>query len=506
MPVSGGRVKQLPARWHILQRRFDSALEAHSAFRVSSPTDASIRRYLPWLVAVALFMENLDATIVNTAVPVMAESLRVEPLALKAVLTSYTLSLAVFIPISGWMADRFGTRKVFLQAVSLFTLGSLLCGISVNVPMLVASRILQGMGGAMMTPVGRIALVRTFPRSELLRTMNYVIIPALIGPMLGPFAGGLIVHWLHWRVIFFINLPFAAAGLWLVKRYMPDYIDRETPRLDRSGFLLFGAGIALLSYVLEVFGEHTLATGKLSLLTAAALLLLAFYGWHSQRTAKPVLSLWLFNTRTFRLSVIGGFVTRLGVGGMPFLLPLLYQIGLGYAPWQAGLLTMPAAAAAMLMKASSRPLLARFGHRTILIVNTLLIAVVITLFTRIGPGSSVWAILTLSFCQGFFMSLQFTSMNSLIYADVADRDASKASSIASTSQQLSLSFGVAFASLVAGWFLRGLDQTNAAQVVPALHEAFITMGIVTAVSSCTYWWLHRDDGNSVSNRKRPAAA
>lgn len=471
-----------------------------------TPSD-SVKRYLPWLVAVALFMEQLDATILNTAVPVMAAGLGVEPLALKAVLTSYTLSLAVFIPVSGWMADRFGTRRVFMWAVAVFTLGSLLCGLAVNVPMLVASRILQGMGGAMMMPVGRIALVRTFPRSDLLRTMNYVIIPALIGPMIGPFVGGLIVHWLHWRVIFFINLPFALAGLWLVKRYMPNYVDEHVPPLDRSGFLLFGAGIALLSYVLEVFGEHTMAVGKLTLLTIAALALLAAYGWHAKRTDKPVLSLWLFRIRTFRLSVIGGFVTRLGIGGMPFLLPLLYQIGLGYAPWQAGLLTMPTAAAAIVMKISSRPLLAWFGHRTILISNTLMIGVIISLFTLIGPGSPIWLILCLSLAQGFFMSLQFTSMNSLIYADVDDRDASKASSIASTSQQLSFSFGVAFASLVAGWFLRGLDQTNPIEVVPALHYAFMTMGLLVAISSISFWGLHRNDGNNVSNRTpRPATA
>lgn len=466
----------------------------------SPAPSVEIRRFLPWLVAVALFMENLDATIVNTAVPVMAQSLNVLPLALKAVLTSYTLSLAVFIPISGWMADKFGTRRVFLCAVWLFTIGSLLCGLSVNVPMLVASRILQGIGGAMMTPVARIALVRTFPRSELLRTMNYVIIPALIGPMVGPFAGGLIVHWLHWRMIFFVNLPFAAVGLWLVHRYMPEFHDEETPPLDWMGFVLFGAGIAMLSYVLEVFGEHNLAVQHLSLLTALALALLAAYGLHARRATAPVLALGLFKIRTFRLSVVGGFVTRLGVGGMPFLLPLLYQLGLGYEPWQAGLLTMPTAGAAMLMKVSSRPLLARLGHRSILITNTLLIGVVLLLFTQIGPGAPIWAILSLGFCQGFFMSLQFTSMNSLTYADVSDRDASKASSIASTAQQMSLSFGVASASLVAGWFLRGLNQSNPAEIVPALHKAFVTMGLLTMASSATFWGLHRNDGNNVSNR------
>lgn len=467
----------------------------------SAATPEQVRKYLPWLVAVALFMENLDATIVNTAVPVMADSLKVAPLALKAVLTSYTLSLAVFIPISGWMADRFGTKRVFTWAVGLFTLGSLFCGLAVNVPMLVAARVLQGIGGAMMTPVGRVALVRTFPRSELLRTMNFVIIPALIGPLLGPFAGGLIVHWLNWRMIFFLNLPFALGGFWLVQRYMPDYRKEDEPPLDWTGFLLFGAGIALLSHVLEVFGEHTLAAGRLGLLTAVAFGLLAAYGWHARRHPSPVLALRLFGVRTFRLSVVGGFVTRLGIGGMPFLLPLLYQLGLGYPAWQAGLLTMPTAAAAMLMKVSSGPLLARFGHRNILISNTLFSGVIVMLFALIGPGAPVWAILLLSFSQGFFMSLQFTSMNSLTYADVANPDASKASSIASTGQMLALSFGVAFASLVAGWFLRGLDQTNPAEVVPALHRAFITMGLLTMVSSLTFWGLHPDDGNNISNRR-----
>src|SRR3954467_9668005 len=203
---------------------------------------AETLRYLPWLVAVALFMENLDATIVNTAVPTMSAALGVQPLSLKAVLTSYTLSLAVFIPVSGWMADRFGTRRVFAAAVAIFTAGSLACGVSLNVPMLVASRILQGIGGAMMTPVGRLALVRTFPRSELMVAMNYVVVPALIGPLVGPFIGGLIVHWLPWRVIFLVNLPIGLLGLWMTRCYMPDFRQPDAPRLDFTGFFLFGAG------------------------------------------------------------------------------------------------------------------------------------------------------------------------------------------------------------------------------------------------------------------------
>ena len=424
-----------------------------SSFAEGSPELAVARRYVPWLVAVALFMENLDATIVNTAVPTMAANLGVAPLSLKAVLTSYTLSLAIFIPVSGWFADRFGTRRVFTTAIWLFLFGSLGCGLAPSVPLLVAARIVQGIGGAMMTPVGRLTLVRTFPRSEMLRTMNYVIIPALLGPLLGPFTGGLIVQFTTWRMIFFVNIPLALFGLWLTGRFMPDYRDEKVAPLDRVGFVLFCSGIGLLSYVLEVFGEHHHASGPVVALTAVSLLLLGAYAWHARRLAAPLLDLMLFKVRTFRLSVLGGFVTRLGFGGMPFLLPLLYQIGLGYPAWQAGLLTVPTALAAMGMKIISRPLLKRFGHRTILLSNTVLLGLTLMVFTQIDRSVPLIAILTLSFAQGFFASLQFTAMNSLVYADVDDEEASKASSISATAQQLSLSFGVAIGSLVAAWFL-----------------------------------------------------
>jgi EmrB/QacA subfamily drug resistance transporter len=430
----------------------------------------------------------------------MAASLGVAPLSLKAVLTSYTLSLAVFIPISGWCADRFGSKRVFAWAVTLFLIGSVLCGSALNVPFLVGARILQGIGGAMMTPVGRLALVRTYPRSELLQTMNFVIIPAMIGPLVGPFTGGMIVHFFPWRVIFFLNVPLALLGLWMIRRHMPDYRDEATPRLDRIGFLLFGTGVALLSYVLEVFGEHTLNAGPIAFLLITALVLLAGYGWHERHTETPVLELALFKVRSFRASVAGGFVTRLGFGGMPFLLPLLYQIGLGYPAWAAGLLTMPQAAAAMGMKVISRPILRRFGHRTILITNTVMVGLTMMMFTQINRGAPIWHILLISFSQGFFASLQFTSMNSLVYADISDRDASKASSISSTAQQLSLSFGVAIGSLLAGWFLGHVDQTDWHATVPALHKAFATLGIITIASSLTFWRLDPNDGNNVSNR------
>ena len=458
------------------------------------------KRYLPWIVAVALFMENLDATIVNTAVPTMSANLGVEPLSLKAVLTSYTLCLAVFIPISGWMADRFGTRRIFTWAVWLFTLGSLFCGLAMNIPMLVAARIMQGIGGSMMTPVGRLAIVRTFPKSEMLSAMNFVVIPALIGPLLGPLTGGLIVHWLPWRTIFLLNLPFGLFGLWLVSKYMPDYFDDKVAPLDRTGFLLFGGAIALLSYVLEIFGEHRLPLGPIALLFLAAVGMLLLYGWHERRTARPVIRLALFQTRTFNVAVLGGIVTRLGVGGMPFLIPLLYQIGMGYPAWQAGLLTMPQALAAITMKVMSKSLLERFGHRQILVTNTVCFGLTLAIFSLVGPGTPLWMILPLSFTQGFFSALQFTSMNTLVYADIQDRDASMANSIALTAQMMSWSFGVALASLCTAFYLGSAPQSDHLQFVEALHRSFLTMGILTIISSLSFWRLRANDGNTVSNR------
>src|SRR5206468_663493 len=292
------------------------------------------KSYLPWLVATALFMEQLDSTIVNTAIPSIAASLNVTPLSLKSVVTSYILSLAVGIPVSGWMADRFGTRRVFGSAIAVFTLASVLCGLSLSAPMMVFARLLQGMGGAMMMPVGRLAIIRTFPKNELLGAMNFVILPALIGPLLGPTVGGLIVHWLSWRVIFFVNVPVGLTALYLVLRHMPDYHGAEQRPLDVIGLILFSSGTAILSWLLEIFGEHTVDGVTILLMLGMSVALLTAYVWHARQHTYPLLRLSLFKVRTFRISVLGGFITRLGVGGLPFLLPLLYQLGLKLLPWQ----------------------------------------------------------------------------------------------------------------------------------------------------------------------------
>ena len=456
---------------------------------------------LPWLVAVAFFMQALDTTILNTAVPSIARALAVAPLSMKSVLSSYSLSLAVFIPISGWMANRFGTRRVFAGAIGLFALGSLLCGLSRNLHWLVAFRILQGCGGAMMVPVGRLTLVRTFPKSELVRAMSFVAIPSLVGPMLGPVAGGFITGYLHWSVIFFVNVPIGLAGLYLVYRYLPDYRSADAAPLDVAGLLLFSSGIALLSYVLEVFGEHRLSVPQIVMLLALSLLLLLGYGVRYQRTPYPLLRLGLFGVRTFRAAVSGSFFTRIAIGGVPFLFPLLYQVGLGYTPIESGLLMMPQALAAIGLKVFSPRILARFGYRAVLVSNTVMLGLLIGLFATIGASTPVWLIVLQAFAYGFFQSLQFTSMNTLVYADVSEEAAANASTIASTAQQLSMSFGIATASLVAAQFLPDRFHTNAGEMISGVHRAFLVLGAATVVSAVVFRSLRGGDGSAISQHR-----
>jgi EmrB/QacA subfamily drug resistance transporter len=465
-----------------------------------SPPSASAMRLLPWLVAVAFFMESLDTTILNTAVPAISEALKVAPLSMKSVLASYTLSLAVFIPISGWMADRFGTRRVFASAIGIFSLGSFLCGISNDIHLLVAFRVLQGCGGAMMVPVGRLTLVRSFAKSELVRAMSFVAIPALVGPMLGPIAGGLIVGYLHWRFIFFVNIPIGLVGLLMVYIHLPDYREKTHP-LDMVGLILFGSGIALLSYVLEIFGEHGLSSREILGLLAISLSLIVGYWLHARVTPFPLLQLSLFRIRTFAAAVSGGFFTRIGIGGVPFLLPLLYQVGLGFTPIQSGLLIMPQALAAMSTKFLLPRILHRLGYRGVLISNTIILGLLLFLFATIGLRTPIWVIVLQAFCYGAFTSLQYTSMNTLVYADITDPDTSNASSIASTMQQMSISFGVATAGLAAAFFVPDRFHASQAQMIHGIHEALLALGALTIVSTIVFSNLKSGDGGNVSQQK-----
>ena len=477
-----------------------SLIPGEPAIRGPLPPSTA-KSLVPWLVAVAFFMESMDTTILNTAIPAIAAALHVTVLNMKAVMASYTLSLAVFIPISGWMADRFGTRRVFAAAIGVFTLGSFLCGISTSIQVLVLCRVLQGIGGSMMVPVGRLTLVRAFEKSELVRTMSFVTIPALIGPMFGPMAGGLIVRYLHWRYIFFLNLPIGVLGLLMVYLHLPDYKEEHTHPLDTVGLVLFGSGIALLSYVLEVFGEHTLSSWEIASMLILSFALIGAYVRHGTQTPYPVLNLQLFRIRTFRVAVSGSFFTRLGIGGVPFLLPLLYQVGLGFSPVQSGLLIMPQAIASLTMKLILQRLLTRFGYRGVLVSNTIFIGVLLASFATIGFHTPVWQIVVLAFLYGGCTSLQYTSMNTLVYADIISQEASNASSIASTVQQMSVSFGVAIAGLATAFFLPSSASPNRLIFIHGVHTSLIALGALTIATTVIFGRLRKDDGNIVSHQE-----
>jgi EmrB/QacA subfamily drug resistance transporter len=477
-----------------------SSIPGESAIRgrLQSSTAKSL---VPWLVAFAFFMESMDTTILNTAIPVIAEALHVTVLNMKAVMASYTLSLAVFIPISGWVADRFGTRRVFASAIGVFTLGSVLCGISINIHVLVLCRVLQGLGGSMMVPVGRLTLVRAFEKSQLVHTVSFVTIPALIGPMLGPVMGGLIVRYLHWRYIFFLNLPIGVLGLVMVFLHLPDYKEKRTHPLDAVGLVLFGTGIALLSYVLEIFGEHLLGPWEIACLLILSFALIGAYARHGTQTQHPMLNLRLFRIRTFRVAVSGSFFTRLGIGGVPFLLPLLYQVGLGFNPVQSGLLVMPQAIASMGMTVLLQKLLTQVGYRGVLVSNTVLIGLLLASFATIGIHTPVWRIVLLAFLYGGCTSLQYTSMNTLVYADTNDQETSNASSIASTVQQMSVSFGVAITGLATAFFLPTSTGSNRVSFIHGLHMALIALGALTIATTVIFGRLRKDDGNVVSHQE-----
>jgi MFS family permease len=353
----------------------------------------------------------------------------------------------------------------------------------------------------MMVPVGRLTLVRTFPKSELVRAMSFVAIPGLIGPMLGPLAGGLIVGYLPWRAIFFLNIPVGVAGLILVYLHLPDYRQTDSKPLDLLGLILFGSGIALLSYVLEIFGEHTLGTGEILGLLGISFALIFGYGLHATRTAYPLLQLGLFRIRTFAAAVSGSFFTRLGIGGVPFLLPLLYQLGLGLTPIESGLLIMPQAVAALSTKFLMPKILDRFGYRTVLIVNTILLGLLLMLFATIRPGTPIWLIVLQAFCYGALTSTQYTAMNTLVYADVPADKASNASSIASTLQQLSVSFGVAAAGLTTVFFVPDRLRANSGAATLGLHQAFLVLGAFTILSTVVFSRLKRDDGADETHQK-----
>lgn len=477
-----------------------------SALRAVDPAalPRSASRALPWLVGLSFLMESLDVSILNTSVPTVAAALGVAPLSLKGALTSYALAQALFIPLSAWLTDRHGTRRVFAAAIAVFSLGSLLCGLASGLPMLVAARVLQGTGGAMMMPVGRVAIVRGYPRSELIRAMSFVVIPGMVGPLLGPVVGSLLTELVHWRAIFLVNLPVGLVALVATLRVMPDHRADGREPLDLRGFALFGAGIAALSHGLGLVSGRAGQGMALAWLAAAAILL-GLYAAHAASRARPLLRLALLRVRTFRVAVAGGFVSRLGIGGMPFLLPLFYQVGLGLPPLQAAVLMLPQPVAAISTKLLQRRVIARLGYRRILRANTVLAGGLIAAFSAVGPATPPWRIGALSFAYGVVVSFQFTCVNSLAYADLEAADTSMGSTIASVLQQLSLSLGVATASALTSLFLAGAPLADPHAATLALRSALLVLGALTIASSAVFALLHAGDGAAVSRLPEPGA-
>jgi EmrB/QacA subfamily drug resistance transporter len=433
-------------------------------------------------------MQMLDSTIVNTATPSIASGMGIAPLDLKTALTSYTLSLAIFIPISSWLADRYGTRRVFWTAILIFTLGSLACGLAQNLWMLVAARVLQGFGGAMMIPVGRLVLVRSFDKSEFVNAMSFATIPGLIGPTIGPFLGGFFSTYLSWRLIFFVNIPFGIVGLWMARRYMPDYLGARVP-LDFSGFALFALGVGSLSWALEKVTDGDYAPALFGLIAAG--IALVAYVLRSLRIAAPIVDLHLLRIPSFRIAFNGGLATRLGVGGMFFLLTLLFQVGFGYSAVTAGLLQVPQALAMLLMRFFVGSIIKHQGYRRVLLINTALAGIMVMLFATVNSTTPLWLICVQVFVYGFVMSLQYTAMNTLGFVDLLPTQASMGSSMSSIVQNLSIAFGIAFASLLMAIFLPAGTISSGAHYVAAFHLTTMVLGAVTLLSSLLFLRLPR---------------
>lgn len=447
---------------------------------------------LPWIAAMAFFMQALDATILNTALPAIAQSLNRSPLAMQSAIISYTLTVAMLIPVSGWLADRFGTRRIFMLAVSLFTLGSLACALSNSLGMLVVFRVIQGIGGAMMMPVARLALLRAYPRSELLPVLNFVTMPGLVGPILGPVMGGVLVTWASWHWIFLINIPIGVAGLLYARKYMPNF---TTPRrsFDMWGFLLFGLSLVLFSSGMELFGEKVVETWLALTIIFSGIALLLLYIRHARRHPTPLISLNLFKTRTFSVGIAGNIASRLGTGCVPFLMPLMLQVGFGYPALIAGCMMAPTALGSILAKSTVTQILRWFGYRKTLVGVTLLIGVMIAQFALQTQAMAIWMLVLPLFILGMAMSTQFTAMNTISLADLTDENASSGNSVLAVTQQLSISLGVAVSAAVLR-FYEGVDGTN---TVEQFHYTFITMGAVTVVSALTFMLLKAKDGRNL---------
>jgi EmrB/QacA subfamily drug resistance transporter len=464
-------------------------------------------RLLPLIIATALFMENMDSTVISTSLPMIAQDLGTDAIALKLALTSYLISLAIFIPISGWVADKYGSRTIFTIAIGVFMAGSLACAAANSLEGFVIARFVQGMGGAMMVPVGRLVLLRSVPRNEVVQALATLTIPALIGPVVGPPLGGFITTYFHWRWIFFINIPIGILGIVLATIFIPNIREKDTPPLDIAGFLLSGIGLALLMLGLASGGRH-LVPEEVSLgCVIIGTLCVAAYVWHARRTPHPVLQLDLLKVPTFRISVLGGSLFRIGIGAIPFLLPLMLQIGFGLSPVASGSLTFIAAVGALFMKTMAKRILEHFGFRRVLTINAFIGAAFVAFNGFFTPETPHWLIMVILLIGGCFRSLQFTSLNAIAYAEVSKRDMSYATSLSSAAQQVALSIGVAFGAYVveavAHW--HGRTAIGAEDFGPA----FWAVAAISALAGFVFARLEPSAGAEMSGhrmveRKPPA--
>jgi EmrB/QacA subfamily drug resistance transporter len=461
-------------------------------------------RVVPLIVAVALFMENMDSTVISTSLPAIARALGTNPLALKLAVTSYLLALAIFIPASGWTADRFGARNVFRIAIGVFVLGSIGCALSRSLEEFVLARIIQGMGGAMMTPVGRLILVRSIDKRLLVNAMSLVTIPALVGPICGPPLGGFITTYASWHWIFLINVPIGLLGMVLATRYMPDVRAERPAPFDYVGFVLSGLGIGGLAFGLSVMGLEFLPAGVVAALLGVGAASAAAYVVYARHKAAPILDLRLLKLPTFRASIFGGFMFRLGIGALPFLLPLLLQIGFDLTPFQSGLITFTGALGSMFMKAAVARVLRRFGYRPVLVYNSLISGAFLAACASFVPGMPFAAMIAILLTGGFFRSLQFTAINTLAYAEIEPPLMSRATTLVSVAQQLALSTGVAVGALVVEITLR-LKHESAMGAMD-FPPAFLVIGALSASAALIFARLAPDAGAELAGRKMAQAA
>jgi EmrB/QacA subfamily drug resistance transporter len=455
----------------------------------------STKKLLPVILATAIFMQMLDSTVLNTSLPAIARDLNESPLNMQNAIISYVLTLAVFMPVSGFLSDKFGTKKVFISALVLFSVGSLFCSLSHNLTQLVISRMIQGVGGSLMTPVGKLALIKTFPKKDLLKAMNFAIIPALIGPVLGPLVGGYLVDYLSWHWIFLINIPMGLIGILLSIGYMPDY---KSPIIDfdLKGFLIFAAASLLLSISLELFGNTVHITPVL-LVLLSGFLMLYFYYRHAETDNNPIFPLNLFKVRTFRVGIAGNLSTRLGISAIPLLLPMMIQIAYGQSAVTSGWIVAPMALTAMIGKSAVIRILDRLGYRTTLMTNTFIIGILICSMALPGANASIYWYVPIIATLGFFNSIQFTAMNTISIADLRQYHTSSGNSLVSVNQQLAIGFGIAFGLIVLKIF-EGDVKLIHDEIHNAFRYTFLIVGILTILSGFIFRRLHFKDGENLT--------